>query len=56
MKVDTKDAVVVRFNENYEQLFNETDFFGMMERRKKDNFFLSLEFLKNFIPLKDDPK
>lgn len=53
--MDPKDAVIVRFTEGYEQLMNETDFLTIMDKRKKDTFFAGLVFIRNYLPIKDDP-
>lgn len=55
LRVDPKDAVIVRFTEGYEQLMNETDFLTIMDKRKKDSYFGTLMFIRNFLPIKDDP-
>ncbi len=35
-------------------MLNETDFFNMMERRRKDLFFSTVTFIRNYMPVKDN--
>ena len=49
-----KDAVIIRFTEGYEQLMNETDFLNIMDKRKKDSYFGTVMFIRNFLPIKDE--
>ena len=53
-KIDYKEAIVIRFVDGYEKLISESEFSLIMQKRRQDSFWNTLNSFKNFISLKKD--
>lgn len=51
---ETKDAVIVRYIDGYEELKTENDFINLTLKRKQDPIFKKIDFIKNFIGVADE--
>lgn len=52
-KKETKDAVVIRYLDGYEQLATENEFISMLQMRKQAQFWREIAYIKNFINVED---
>jgi hypothetical protein len=48
------DAVVVRYTDGREDLITENEFSALVNRRRQDNIWSTIQFIKNYIPVRKD--
>lgn len=53
-KIDMSDAVVVRYTDGHEDLITENDFSLLINRRRQDGIWSTIEFIKNYVPVRRD--
>jgi uncharacterized protein (UPF0371 family) len=53
---ETKDAVIVKYIDGYEELKTENDFINLTLKRKQDPFFKKIDFIKNFIGVTEEDR
>lgn len=53
-KIDTKEVIVVQFNDGFEKLLSESEFTTILQKRRQDSFWGTVHSFQNFIPVNRD--
>lgn len=56
VKIDMSDAVIVRYIDGYEELIPESEFSMLINRRRQDSIWATIEHIKNYVPVQKETR